>query len=176
MHCSDLHLSCPRVGSNALSAKPLAGYIRLGKDTHACKCLEPDIRCDAKYATSDAPTASNATDVGTIGYDYCSKGYKGTMCMECEADYFATGKSCEKCADATMYSIALIIVAGVIVVLAAVGVGIWLWMRRSSQAEVQLKKQLKAQVPILLQLCDSVKIDMSEAATVTSRLSFSVGF
>lgn len=79
------------------------------------------------------------------------------MCMECEANYFSTRKACEKCADATTSSIALLIVAGVIVVLAAVGVGIRLWMRHSTQAEVQLKEQLKAQVPILLQLCDSVK-------------------
>lgn len=164
MHCSDLHLSCPLVGSNARSAKPLAGYIRLGKEARASRCLWPDSRCDAKYAESDAPTALNdKQDVGTTVYNYCSEGYKGTMCMECEANYFATRKACEKCADATTYSIALIIVAGVIVTLAAVGVGIWLWMRRSTQAEVQLKEQLKAQVPILLQLCDSVKtIDMSE--------------
>ena len=160
MHCSDLHLSCPGVGSNARSAKPLAGYIRLGKKAHARKCLEPDSRCDAKYAESDAPNDKQV--VGTTDNSYCSKGYKGTMCMECEADYFATGKSCEKCADATTYSLALIMVAGVIVVLAAVGVGIWLRVRRFTQAEVQLKEQLKAQVPILLQLCDSVKtIDMS---------------
>ena len=136
----------------------MVGYIRLGKATHASKCLEPEIRCDAKYAESDAPTASNDTqDVGTTDYNYCSKGYKGTMCMECEANYFATRKTCEKCAGATTYSIALLIVVGVIVVLAAVGVGIWLWMRRSTEAEVQLKEQLKAQVPILLQLCDLVK-------------------
>lgn len=161
--CSRLHLSCPGFGSNARSAKPLVGYIRLGKEARAFKCLEPEIRCDAKYAESDAPTASNGTqDVGTTDYNYCSKGYKGTMCMECEANYFATRKACEKCADATTYSIALIIVVGITMVLAAVCVGIWLWMRRSTQAEVQLKEQLKAQVPILLQLCDSVKtIQMS---------------
>jgi len=154
VHCSPLHLSCPGVGSNARSAMPMTGYIRLGKEIHARKCLEPDSRCDAKYAESDASTALNATqDVGTTDYNYCSKGYKGTMCMECEANYFATRKTCEKCADATTFSIALLIVVGVIVVLAAVGVGIWLWMRRSTQAEVQLKEQLKAQVPILLQLC-----------------------
>ena len=153
-HCSDLHLSCPEPGSDARSAKPMAGYIRLGKEAHAFKCLEPDSRCNATYAESDAPTASNDTqDVGTTDYNYCSKGYKGTMCMECEANYFATRKACEKCADATTYSIALIIVVGITMVLAAVCVGIWLWMRRSTQAEVQLKEQLKAQVPILLQLC-----------------------
>ena len=56
-----------------------------------------------------------------------------------------------------------IMVAAIMVILVAMGVGIWLWTHRNTQAEQQgpsassaLKEQLRAQVPILLQLCDSV--------------------
>lgn len=58
-------------------------------------------------------------------------------------------------------------VAAIVVILAVIGGGIWLWVHRNRHAEVRqeqqgpsasgaLKEQLKAQVPILLQLCDSV--------------------
>ena len=57
-----------------------------------------------------------------------------------------------------------IMVAAIVVILVAMGVGIWLWMHRNRHPEVRqgpsasgaLKEQLRAQVPILLQLCDSV--------------------
>jgi len=140
--CSDLHLDCSRPGSDARSAKLLPGYIRLENATYLC--LKPLSRC-------------NASD------NDCSEGYTGPMCMDCTPGFFAQGEYCEQCHDTTMFSSALII-TGIIVVLAAVGVGTWLWMCRSTQAEVQngpspfsafsaLKEQLKAQVPILLQLC-----------------------
>lgn len=88
--------------------------------------------------------------------------------MDCAPNYFAHGKRCEQCHDATMFSSVKNVVAGITMVLAAIGVGTWLWMRRSTQAEVQngpsafsafsaLKEQWKAQAPILLQLCDLVK-------------------
>jgi len=55
-------------------------------------------------------------------------------------------------------------VAAIVVILAVIGGGIWLWVHRNRHAEVRqeqqgpsasgaLKEQLKAQVPILLQLC-----------------------
>jgi len=52
-------------------------------------------------------------------------------------------------------------VAAIVVILVAMGVGIWLWMHRNRHPEVRqgpsasgaLKEQLRAQVPILLQLC-----------------------
>ena len=151
VHCSDWHLSCPRVGSEAHSSKPLPGYARLDDLAPAFRCLEPDSRCVAED-DSDSP------------YDFCAKGYKGPMCMDCAPNYFAHGKRCEQCHDATMFSSVKNIAAGITMVLAAIGVGTWLWMRRSTQAEVQngpgpfsafsaLKEQWKAQAPILLQLC-----------------------
>ena len=162
--CHVFHLDCRFPGSHALSAKPLPGYTRVENEVAAFKCPEPASRCDAEFRMLGhvfPPTARSAK-----AQDSCSKGYRGPMCMDCAPNYFATGKRCEQCHDTAMFSTACI-VAGILVVLAAVGVGTWLWMRRSTQAEVQngpspfsafsaLKEQLKAQVPILLQLCDLV--------------------
>ena len=51
--CSDFHLSCPSHGTQVFSAQPLKGYTRLKNETHAFKCLKPDIRCDADHVDSD---------------------------------------------------------------------------------------------------------------------------
>ena len=51
--CSDFHLSCPTHGTQVFSAQPLKGYTRLKNETHAFKCLKPDIRCDAEHGDSD---------------------------------------------------------------------------------------------------------------------------
>ena len=87
------------------------------------------------------------------------------MCMDCAPKYFSSGNQCERCHDSTMsWTGAPIMVAAIVVILVAMGAGIWLWMHRSRHPEVRqgpsasgaLKGQLRAQVPILLQLCDSV--------------------
>ena len=95
----------------------------------------------------------------------CREGYTDVMCMDCAPKYFSSGNQCERCHDSTMSSTgAPIMVAAIVVILVAMGVGIWLWMHRNRHPEVRqgpsasgaLKEQLRAQVPILLQLCDSV--------------------
>ena len=94
----------------------------------------------------------------------CREGYTDVMCMDCAPKYFSSGNQCERCHDSTMFSTgAPIMVAALVLILAVIGGGIWLWMQRNRHAEVQqgtwsgaLKEQLRAQVPILLQLCDSV--------------------
>ena len=94
----------------------------------------------------------------------CREGYTNVMCMDCAPKYYASGNRCERCHDSTMFSTGSpIIVAAIVVILVAMGVGIWLWMHRNTHAEQQcpsassaLKEQLRAQVPILLQFCDSV--------------------
>ena len=53
MKCSDFHLSCPSHGTQVFSAQPLKGYTRLENETHAFKCMKPDIRCDAEHVDSD---------------------------------------------------------------------------------------------------------------------------
>ena len=51
--CSDFHLNCPSHGTQVFSAQPLKGYTRLKNQTHAFKCLKPEIRCDAEHGDSD---------------------------------------------------------------------------------------------------------------------------
>ena len=154
--CSDFHLSCPSHGTHVFSAQPLKGYTRLKNETHAFKCLKPDIRCDAEHVDSDVATHNGST----LGA--CREGYTDVMCMDCAPKYFSSGNQCERCHDSTLSSTgAPIMVAAIVVILVAMGVGIWLWMHRNRHAEVRqgpsasgaLKEQLRAQVPILLQLC-----------------------
>ena len=83
----------------------------------------------------------------------CREGYTNVMCMDCAPKYYASGNRCERCHDSAMFSkSAALIVAAMLVILVAMGV-----------ASSALKEQLRAQVPILLQLCDSVM-------TVSSRM------
>ena len=97
----------------------------------------------------------------------CRKGYTDILCMDCAPKYFATGNQCEQCHETRMLSKnAALIVAAITVILAVIGGVAWLRVRHNTHTEVQqgpsasgaLKEQLKAQVPILLQLCHSVMI------------------
>ena len=45
MRCSERNFDCSEEGSNVTSAKPLDGFIRLGNETRAFRCLEPKDRC-----------------------------------------------------------------------------------------------------------------------------------
>lgn len=115
------------------------------------------MRCNAEHVDSDVATH----DGSTLGA--CGEGYTNVMCMDCAPKYFASGDQCERCHDSTMFSTGTpIIVAAIVVILVAMGVVSWLWMHRNTHAEVRqgpsasgaaLKEQLRAQVPILLQLC-----------------------
>ena len=154
--CSDFHLSCPSHGTHVFSAQPLKGYTRLKNETHAFKCLKPDIRCDAEHVDSDVATHNGST----LGA--CREGYTDVMCMDCAPKYFSSGNQCERCHDSTTFSTgAPIMVAALVLILAVIGGGVWLWMHRNRHPEVRqgpsassaLKEQLRAQVPILLQLC-----------------------
>ena len=58
--CSDFHLSCPSHGTHVFSAQPLKGYTRLKNETHAFKCIKPDIRCDAEHVDSDTCMRTSA--------------------------------------------------------------------------------------------------------------------
>ena len=95
----------------------------------------------------------------------CREGYTDILCMDCAPKYFSSGNQCERCHDSTLSSNGSpIMVAAIVVILVVIGGGVWLWMHRNRHAEVRqgpsasgaLKEQLRAQVPILLQLCDSV--------------------
>jgi len=156
--CFDLHLNCPSHGTRVVSAQPLKGHTRLENETHAFKCIKPDIRCDAELVDSDVATHNEST----LGA--CRKGYTDILCMDCAPKYFATGNQCEQCHDhdTMMFSEnAPLIVAAITVILAVIGGVAWLWVRHNTCTEVQhgpsasgaLKEQLQAQVPILLQLC-----------------------
>ena len=81
--------------------------------------------------------------------------------MECSHNYYATGDHCEKCQGSVDHNTEVILV--ILVFLAA---GFFLW-RRQVPREVQvdvfspwsvLKDQMKAQAPILLQMCSSANL------------------
>ena len=110
------------------------------------------MRCNAIAATNQSENSE------------CSDGYEGFMCMECSHNYYATGDHCEKCQDSVDHNTEVILV--ILVVLAAIGLFLWRQVPREQvQADVfspwsVLKDQMRAQAPILLQMCPSANLQL----------------
>ena len=92
----------------------------------------------------------------------CAPGYQEVMCSSCAPDFFSSGERCVKCPEASDLSATPTFIALVLALVLALGAVVWLWVRRPVQTQQPpsplsaLMKQVKAQVPLLLQLCDSV--------------------
>ena len=122
------------------------------------------------------PRAKEATDRDSNDNTVatCQSNYTGTMCMDCAETFYATGKRCEKCLDAEIpHAVLLLLVAtwqtsserptacaSKVVLVVAGGVGaLFIRNRMGSGAEdipcrrSTLLQQLKAQAPLLLQMC-----------------------
>ena len=84
------------------------------------------------------------------------------MCSSCAPDFFSSGELCVECPKASDLSATPTFIALVLALVLALGAVVWLWVRRPVQIQQPpsalsaLMEQVKAQVPLLLQLCDSV--------------------
>ncbi len=170
--CELLHLDCMKNGSQASTAPAKEGYARLApKEPRAFKCHPPLERC-------------NATRSGFRDEVGCNKGYSGSLCSECEADYRKDGDRCKECPK-TLNSwwfiwVGLVGLGGLILVVVGLGVA---FRRRAEVQHVAPPSAFKAskdlamaQAPILLQSCQlwpvlahlarSVKADTTEPSEV----------
>ena len=92
----------------------------------------------------------------------CAPGYQEVMCSSCAPDFFSSGERCVKCPKASDLSATPTFIALVLALVLALGAIVWLWVRRPVQTQQPpralsaLMEQVKAQVPLLLQLCDLV--------------------
>ena len=92
----------------------------------------------------------------------CAPGYQEVMCSSCAPDFFSSGERCVKCPKASDLSATPTFIALVLALVLALGAVVWLWVRRPVQTQQPpsalsaLMEQVKAQVPLLLQLCDLV--------------------
>ena len=92
----------------------------------------------------------------------CAPGYQEVMCSSCAPDFFSSGERCVKCPEASDLSASPTFIALFLALVLALGAVVWLWVRRPVQSQQPpralsaLMEQVKAQVPLLLQLCDSV--------------------
>jgi Leucine-rich repeat (LRR) protein len=159
MKCERLHLNCSSPGTEAVSAQPLAGYLRLGNRARAFECLSPNTRC----------IASN------LKASHCHDGYAGQLCMECGPGFYASGGLCEQCTESSaiqsfqsLWQDSGLVLAAVaaVMMLALALIACLCWTRPSNAATAQsemltsggskvltaLKMQLKAQAPLLLQM------------------------
>jgi len=81
------------------------------------------------------------------------------MCSSCAPDFFSSGESCVKCPEASDLSATPTFIALVLALVLSLGAVVWLWVRRPVQTQQPpsalgaLIEQVKAQVPLLLQLC-----------------------
>ncbi|CAK9047892.1 unnamed protein product [Durusdinium trenchii] len=152
--CHDYHLYCPKVGEELVFAKPLLGFARLKvQDKSAVRCLKPsNTRCNASHASN-----------GSL-FPECADGYRGTLCSDCAAHYYASNRLCEPCLSNEMLPELWEIGAAsaVVVVLLCLALAcVWMGLFQSSESEARqtprllvksvLKEQLRAQAPILLQ-------------------------
>ena len=153
--CDELRLSCPSPGTDALLAQPLPGYVRLGNRPRAFECIFPSTRCRASLLNAST----------------CNDGYMGNMCMECRPGFYSRGKLCKQCMEVSSFptfrslwqspavAVAVIAVVAALVLTLAV-----FWIRRRFQnaqsdrptSLTMLQSQLKAQLPLLLQMGFSV--------------------
>ena len=108
----------------------------------------------------------------------CASGYQEVMCSSCAPDFFTSGERCVKCPKASDLSATPTFIALVIALVLALGAVVWLWVRRPVQTQQPpsalsaLMEQVKAQVPLLLQLCDLVMTFTFREAEGSSLLCF----
>eukprot|EP00434_Breviolum_minutum_P029494 symbB.v1.2.026081.t1/scaffold2508.1/size77433/1 len=148
-------LKCPSIGSEFYSAQALPGFARLSNESKAYKCLTAD-RCNATHDGHGFNSSTSSTS------SVCAPGYQEVMCSSCAPDFFSSGERCVKCPKASDLSATPTFLALVLALVLALGAVVWLWVRRPVQTQQPpralsaLMEQVKAQVPLLLQLCDSV--------------------
>ena len=117
------------------------------KDFDGCGCAE-----DGHGFNSSTSSTSSV----------CAPGYQEVMCSSCAPDFFSSGERCVKCPKTSDLSASPTFIALVLALVLALGAVVWLWVRRPVQTQQPpsalsaLMEQVKAQVPLLLQLCDSV--------------------
>lgn len=174
--CSTLWLHCPGKGSRVESAKPLDGFIRLEHQARAYRCLKPTERCTS--ATSLHRMSAVETEDGNAS-NVCQSNYTGKMCMECADTFYAHGQRCEKCPQAPIPDAVLLPLlatwrlgprlsysghetslqafeAGFAVACGLAAFGLWRWVGAEVHVPSRrnvLMKQVKAQAPLLLQMC-----------------------
>ena len=108
----------------------------------------------------------------------CAQGYQEVMCSSCAPDFFSSGESCVKCPKASDLSATPTFIALVLALVLALGAVVWLWVRRPAQTQQPpralsaLIEQVKAQVPLLLQLCDSAMTSIFREAEGSSLVCF----
>ena len=106
----------------------------------------------------------------------CAPGYQEVMCSSCAPDFFSSGERCLKCPEASDLSATPTFIALVLALVLALGAVVWLWVRGPVQTQQPpralsaLMEQVKAQVPLLLQLCDSVMTFIFREAVGSSLL------
>ena len=113
------------------------------------RCLPPEQRCHSVHSSK-------------LSKSECADGYVGVMCMDCAWNFYAAGRACKECQDYDLEFPNPWLFAPVIVIVIVV-LPLWLWRRRNTEPEVQevrcksffteLKEQIQAQGPILLQHC-----------------------
>lgn len=150
--CADLHLDCGSEGSTVLSARALPGYARLDNQNRSFRCLPPEQRCNASAVHSSKVLNDSA----------CADGYMGLMCMDCMSNFYASGKACKKCQDHDVeFPNPWLFVGIILPVVAFMGLWLWRWSLAEPRVEQvrcksrfsELKEQVQAQGPILLQHC-----------------------
>ena len=128
--CHDNHLYCPKVGEELVFAKPLLGFARLKvQDKSAVRCLKPsNTRCNASHASN-----------GSL-FPECADGYRGTLCSDCAAHYYASNRLCEPCLSNEMLPELWEIGAAsaVVVVLLCLALAcVWMGLFQSSESEAR---------------------------------------
>ena len=109
----------------------------------------------------DVVTAEDGHGFNNSTSSVCAPGYQEVMCSSCAPDFFSSGERCVKCPKASDLSATPTFIALVLALVLALGAVVWLWVRRPVQTQQPpsplsaLMEQVKAQVPLLLQLCDS---------------------
>ena len=133
------------------------GFARVGNENRSFRCLSPEQRCHSVQSFKMSKSA-------------CADGYVGVMCMDCASNFYAAGRACKECQDYDLEFPNPWLVAPVIVIVVVV-LALWLWRRRNTEPEVQqvrcksffteLKDQIQAQGPILLQHCRWAMLTLS---------------
>ena len=119
-----------------------------------------DMDVDVDVVTAEDGHGFNSSTSSTSSV--CAPGYQEVMCSSCAPDFYSSGERCLKCPEASDLSATPTFIALVLALVLALGAIVWLWVRRPVQTQQPpralsaLMEQVKAQVPLLLQLCDSV--------------------
>ena len=135
-----------------------------------------DVDVDVDVVTAEDGHGINSSTSSTSSV--CAPGYQEVMCSSCAPDFFSSGERCVKCPEACDLSASPTFIALVLALVLALGAVVWLWVRRPVQTQQPpralsaLMEQVKAQVPLLLQLCDSVMTFIFREAVGSSLVCF----